>query len=215
MPTSADAPSRRTQAERSASTRGRLVDATIGSLIEVGWSGTSTTEVARRAGVSRGAQVHHFPTKEDLVLAAVEHLLDQRMSDFRQAFAEVTPEQRSPGAALEQMWRLCFGSTFEAWLELAVASRTDPALHRRFVEVEERFFHAAVASFRDLFPGISDPAFATNGMRMAFSVLDGLALGRIVGADEAHLAEVRDAFAALVEPLFADLPTPAPTGEPS
>jgi len=39
------------------------------------WAGTSTTEIVRRAGVSRGAQVHHYPSKEDLVIAAVEHLV--------------------------------------------------------------------------------------------------------------------------------------------
>ena len=47
-------------------------------LAELGWSGTSTTEVARRAGVSRGAQQHHYPTKMLLVAAALEHLLDRQ-----------------------------------------------------------------------------------------------------------------------------------------
>lgn len=215
MPTAARSRSRRTQAERSATTRARLLVATIDSLVELGWSATTTTEVVRRAGVSRGAQVHHFATKETLVLAAVEHLLGQRMVDFRRALAEAAPGRPSPGVALEQLWTVCFGSTFEAWLELAVASRTDPALHQRFVDVEERFFDAAVVLFRELFPEIPDETFARNGLRMAFSLLDGLAVSRIVGADEAHLVEVRRAFADLIDPLFADLPIPNPTEGPS
>ena len=73
MPPVAAEPQRpRTNAERSAATRVRLLDATIDCLIELGWSGTSTTEVVRRAGVSRGAQVHHYPTKEDLVYDQME-----------------------------------------------------------------------------------------------------------------------------------------------
>ena len=76
------APLRRTNAERSAATQARLLDATIESLVELGWAATSTTEVVRRAGVSRGAQVHHFPTKEDLVLAALDYLLERRLRAF-------------------------------------------------------------------------------------------------------------------------------------
>ena len=56
----------------------RLLEATVDCLVEHGWSGTSTTLVSQRAGVSRGAQLHHFPTKNDLVLAAVDHLTSLR-----------------------------------------------------------------------------------------------------------------------------------------
>ena len=49
--------------------------------------GTTTTAVCDRAGVSRGAQLHHFPTKKELVTTAVEHILDKRMEDFRRAFS--------------------------------------------------------------------------------------------------------------------------------
>src|SRR5215468_6574679 len=76
----------RTQEERSAAMRERLLDATIDCLVEYGYSGTTTTRVAERAGVTRGAQVHHFPTKTDLVTAAVRHLATKR-AEF--AFAEM------------------------------------------------------------------------------------------------------------------------------
>ena len=62
------------QEERTRAMRARLLEATIECLVERGWAGTSTTVVSQRAGVSRGAQLHHFPTKNALVLAAVEHL---------------------------------------------------------------------------------------------------------------------------------------------
>ena len=55
---------RRTQQQRSDETRAALLDATIICLHEVGYAGTSTTLVSERAGVSRGAQTHHFPTKK-------------------------------------------------------------------------------------------------------------------------------------------------------
>src|SRR5580700_10650527 len=78
---------RRTQGERSAAMRERLLDAAIDCLYELGYSGTTTIEVAARAGVSRGAQLHHFPTKEHLVTLAVRHVLAKRLEEFRTAFA--------------------------------------------------------------------------------------------------------------------------------
>ena len=65
--------------------RARLLEATVECLVERGFSGTSTTIVSERAGVSRGAQLHHFPTKNDLVVAAVEHLTEVRGAELAAA----------------------------------------------------------------------------------------------------------------------------------
>src|SRR6195952_4880302 len=73
------------QEERTRVMRQRLLDATFECLVEHGFSGTSTTLVSRRAGVSRGAQLHHFPTKNDLVLAAVEPLSAVSGLELREA----------------------------------------------------------------------------------------------------------------------------------
>src|ERR1700746_2163134 len=62
---------RRNQAERSAATREALLDATIACLVEDGYANTTTSRVAERAGVSRGAHLHHFQTRNALVAAAV------------------------------------------------------------------------------------------------------------------------------------------------
>jgi len=66
------------QEERSRVMRERLLDAAVECLIECGYSGTSTTLVSERAGVSRGAQLHHFPSRADLLVAAVEHVAQAR-----------------------------------------------------------------------------------------------------------------------------------------
>src|SRR5256714_28211 len=76
------------QRERSRATQQRLLDATVACLIEHGWSGTTTTLVAEKAGVSRGAQLHHYPTKAALVLAAVEHLAARRADETRPGVRE-------------------------------------------------------------------------------------------------------------------------------
>ena len=188
-------PPRLTKAERGAATRTRLLDATIDCLVELGWAGTSTTEVVRRAGVSRGAQVHHYPSKEDLVLASIEHLLARRIEEYRIAFDELPTDRRTPAEAIELLWSQCFGRSFDAWLELAVAARRSPALHERFVEVERRFAGATIDRFQDMFPNLfGEREFAAIAMRLTFSVLDGLAIGRIAGVAEPELEAVRAAF---------------------
>lgn len=170
---------RRTQAERSAATQARLLDATIDCLAELGWARTTTTEVVRRAGVSRGAQVHHFPTKDDLVVAAVDHLFVRRTAEFRAAFVGLPPEERTADRAVDLLWDIFQGPTFAAWLEVVVAARTDERLRAALTPVEHRFHDNVERTFLELFPG-ADPLAA----RFAFTVLDGLALDRIGCPDD-------------------------------
>ncbi|OZE03809.1 TetR family transcriptional regulator [Rhodococcus sp. 05-2255-3B1] len=126
---------RRTQAERTAGTRAKLLDAAIDCLVELGFAKTSTQEIARRAGVSRGAQLHHFPTKESLLIAAVERLVDRRLSEILEA--EPDPE-RGPEILADAF----SGPLFHAALELWVAARTDPALHEAMIPLERRVAEA-------------------------------------------------------------------------
>src|SRR5262245_7073872 len=69
---------RRTNAERSASTRGRLIEAAVDTLVRGGYAATTTIAVADVAKVSRGAMLHHFPTRTDLLAAVAEHLIKEQ-----------------------------------------------------------------------------------------------------------------------------------------
>ncbi len=189
---------RRTQAERSASTRGRLLDATLECLCDLGYARTTTPEIARRAGLSRGAQLHHFPTKAELVTRAVEHLFARRHGEFREAFARVPAGADRYAAAIDLLWTMFSGPTFQAWLELAVASRTDPELHAAVQDLTGRLRTLVTDTFRELFgdPPADDRFFAV-APRFAFALLDGLALERITGGDEVHIGQSIDALKAL------------------
>jgi len=210
-PTGSGRPPRRSNADRSAETRLKLLDATIDSLSELGWARTSTTEVVRRAGVSRGAQVHHFPTKEDLVLAAVDHLLERRSVEFLEAFVGLPAEQRSPAAAIQILRERCFGPSFDAWLELALAARTDPTLHDQFIAVESRFWATTTDAFRELFPEMvaAGDDYIRVALQLTFALLDGLAVQRLTDADPQSHDDVVDAFISMIEPF---VPTTSPEG---
>jgi AcrR family transcriptional regulator len=115
------------QQERSRAMRARLMDATIECLVERGFGGTSTTLISERAGVSRGAQLHHFPTKNALVVAAVEHLTAVRGDELARAAARVPAAHRTRDV-LRMLGDHFASPVFIAALELWVAARTDPSL---------------------------------------------------------------------------------------
>src|SRR5437899_5795799 len=143
---------RRTQEERSAATRARLLDATLECLAELGYARTTTTEIAERGGVSRGAQLHHFPTKAELVTEAVEHLFERRDQEFREAFARLPADTERSRAAVDLLWSMVAGPTFHAWLELVVAARTDEQLKPKVTALTARFTDNVSPTFAELFP---------------------------------------------------------------
>jgi AcrR family transcriptional regulator len=173
------------QEERSAETRRRLLDATVACLFERGYAGTTTTEIATRAGVSRGAQLHHFPRKDELVVSALEHVFELRLRDLSVAIAEPPPGNREHrlAAIIDSMWPMFKGPTFYAWLELVVASRTDPALNDAVRAASERFgegFRIGLAALLDWPAGREDTL--QDLINVIFGQLEAMALERVLFA---------------------------------
>jgi AcrR family transcriptional regulator len=170
-------PQRRTQAERRAETQGRLLDAAIECLVERGYPGTSTAEVCRRAGASKGALVHHYPTKADLLAAAVERLFFRRLEEFRAGFAGV--DRGDPEQVFAAIWSIYTGPTLPAYQELVVAARTDADLRAKVTDLNARFSADAQVAFRDQF-GLPEGVDVEAPTRLLLAVFDGLALNQIV-----------------------------------
>src|SRR5262245_36507681 len=129
------APARRTQGERSAETRARVLDAALECLARDGYRGTTTTAVTQRAGVSRGAQLHHFPTRAALVSAALQHLHAELTEHYEKGFASLDPRADRLDAAVELLWRVMRDPRLDAAIELTVAARTDADLRREVATV--------------------------------------------------------------------------------
>jgi len=188
-----------TQEERSRAMRERLLDATIECLITHGWSGTSTTLVSQRAGVSRGAQLHHFPTKNALVLASVVHLSERRAAELEQAAANLPRGKRRTRALLEMFAEHYTGDVFTAALELWVAARTDPELLGPVAELEAQIGRGAHRiAIKAL--GIDD---LSNGSRelvqATLDLIRGLGLANQLTDDGARRKKVLDAWAATLD----------------
>lgn len=116
-------------AERLAQTRARLLNAVIEALAECGYAETSTTEVARRSGLTRGAQLHHFGTKDQMMVAAAQHLtMRASAADVAAALDHLPPDRGRLTTVVELLSELFIGQFPAAYAELWGASRAHPEL---------------------------------------------------------------------------------------
>jgi len=173
-------PPRRTQAERRETTRAALLDATIECLLEFGYSHTTTTRVVERAGVSRGAQVHHFPTKAELVAEAVGHLAALRADEIRDELEKLPQGRRRAEAALDLIWKVHTGPLFTAALELWVAARTDGELRRHLMPTERKVNARIMSDAATLFGDQEAEGDMPSLLLTALSAARGLAWGAIL-----------------------------------
>src|SRR3954454_4629210 len=144
---------RRSQAERSATTREALLDATVACVIEDGYAHTTTSRVAERAGVSRGAHLHHFQTRSALVAEAIEHLSRRRGMELLAAAEDLPTGGRGRIAAgLDLLWSTYASPLFQAAIELWANARTDPELREHLLEVEQMLDRQTLELARTIFP---------------------------------------------------------------
>lgn len=188
--------SRRTQEERSNATRALLLNATIECLIDFGYSAATTTVIAERAGVSRGAQLHHFPTKAELVAAAVEHLARKIGAEFTSELERVRTVDNPLMVGIDVLWARYQSPLFDAWLELAVAARTDPELRASLTPVEMRLRAGIRRMASDLLGGDGGTKEDHGRLvELTFHVLQGLAVERLVLTESRRAREKREAQA--------------------
>ncbi|WP_329049162.1 TetR/AcrR family transcriptional regulator [Amycolatopsis sp. NBC_01488] len=129
---------REPQQERSRTTRRRLIEAALDSFGERGWHGVTVAGIAERAGVSRGAAQHHFPTREDLVVAAVDLLGQSQIDELRAQAADLPTGASRIERVVEMVLNLYTGPLFRAALQLWSIAATDESLRDVLVPLEAR-----------------------------------------------------------------------------
>jgi len=179
-------PRRRTQDERTAQTRVRVLDAALACLVDLGYAGTTTTAVAERARVSRGAQLHHFRTRAALVAAAVQHLYAGLTADYEKAFANLSPGADRVSAAIDLLWETFQDPRLAAVLELFVAGRTDRELREQLAPVAFRHRERVTELARAYFPAAREMERKFEGLlALVLYALQGMAVEQLVERDEA------------------------------
>ncbi|MEO6791478.1 MAG: TetR/AcrR family transcriptional regulator, partial [Ornithinibacter sp.] len=154
------APSARVpQQDRSRATRQRLLEAAGTCLSRDGWSAATVALIAQEAGISRGAAQHHFPTREALVTAALEHMFEQRKAAL--AATEIPDGDRA-----ETVVRLLIDyytdDRFRGALHVWTAAATDETMRAQIAPLERKFARDAHAlAVRLLQADDSDPLTRT------------------------------------------------------
>jgi AcrR family transcriptional regulator len=201
--TSARPRRRRTQAERRATTRTALLDAALQCLIEDGYANLTTRNVAERAGVSQGTQMHYFPTRALFLAEAVRHVAVKLVHELReQAQLSGRGERGRLEALLDHVWEIHNGPVFQATMELWVAARTDPEIRGAMADLARDITGLIAQGGRELFPELMAKPRAGELLEMGLATMRGLALlGFTTGSDDVerrwrrarkHLIELYD-----------------------
>ncbi|MFE5329729.1 TetR/AcrR family transcriptional regulator [Embleya sp. NPDC056575] len=192
------APVREPRQHRSRVTRARLLDTAVDVLAELGWLGGTVTVVAERAGVSRGAVQHHFPTREDLFTAAIDHIAGDLVARTRLDGARIPPGPAHTEAVVEALASMFRGTLYRAALNLWTAAVNDPVLRARVIPLDLRLTAAIYDMAVELLdadvslPGVSAAVEAT------LDVARGLGISALViDYDERRRAVVRQWAASL------------------
>lgn len=168
--------------ERSLVTRHRLLDAAVDELLAAGYTQLTASAVAHRAGVSRGAQQHHFPHKDVLVTEAVRRLAERQIAELRKSIELAPRGNARVRDAFDTIYRQYSGPLFAAMLELSLASRHEPQLQRIVIEQERALSHEINETARDIFPEemLAQSAFPAR-WSTALAIARGIALLRVLG----------------------------------
>ncbi|MEO2175981.1 MAG: TetR/AcrR family transcriptional regulator [bacterium] len=178
------------QQTKSENTRGTILDAAVECFYDLGYNNTTTEKIAKKAGVSRGAMLHHFPSRKDLIGAAVAHLAKRRLELFEteESHIQKNEEHTLIEEGIDAYWEQLHSPLFIVFHELQVASRTDPELRSVLIpaikEFEDSWRKASVRVFPDL--ALSEE-FDTANMLTAY-LLEGMAVsGAVRGSVPEHM----------------------------
>jgi AcrR family transcriptional regulator len=145
------------QAEKSALTRQAILEAAVRCFVEHGYANTTTAMIAEEASVSRGAMMHHFPSRSAVMNAVVGYLHVRRLNEYRALMSDIdSPDQQLTRKAIktsvESAWKYVNLPSFVAYQELLAAARTDKELAKAVGEVEQDFEREFLKTVRSVFP---------------------------------------------------------------
>jgi AcrR family transcriptional regulator len=177
-----------------------LLEAAVDSLAELGYPASTVAVVAERAGVSRGAAQHHFPTREALFTAAVEHVARVRTAELRRERGELPDGSLSTRQVVDLVFALFTGPVFRAAVSLWVAAAAEPRLRQQVVPLEARIGREVHRAVVDLLgadegvPGVRESVQATldlaRGLGLAALLSDDSRRRRRIAAQWARLLDL-------------------------
>ncbi len=171
---------RRTQSERSGATRQALLVATIDCLFEHGYGATTTIKVAELAGLSRGAMLHQFPSKADLMTFVVEAAHDEAVEIYGELLAGIEDPRERLLAYPEAVWKVESRRAGIAALEIIQGSRSDPELAAKLAPTEARIEEGTLEALQREFH--RPPSIAL--LHLIVGAMRGLAIAKVITPED-------------------------------
>jgi AcrR family transcriptional regulator len=171
------------QQTKSERTRTAILEAAVNCFYELGYASTTTERIARQAGVSRGAMLHHFPTRFDLIKATVEYLNQQRLAMFAEEESRIQrdAEHSRIEEGIDAYWRQLNTPIFTVFQELKIAARTDKDLEQVLAPALREFNRAWYQAVQQIFPDLAlSEAFLRTSYLTQY-LLEGMASARLGG----------------------------------
>lgn len=195
------------QQTKSHLTRTTILDAAVSVIYDLGYANTTTEAVARRAGVSRGAMLHHFPNRQQLIEATVLHLNEQRLSMFAREESEVQKgaEYSRVEEGIDTLWRQLNTPNFIVFQELKMASRTDSQLAGVLLPALKEFDACMLDATREIFPDLALSESFTRANHLAGLILEGLATARMIDGPEIPVEMMLDWLKRELRRSFGDV----------
>lgn len=196
------------QAQKSAKTRDRILDAAIDCFINLGYTNVTTAKVADFAGVSRGAMLHHFPSKTELIQAAVEYLHNKLLEDYTNRVSQIPKKLEGPArrrAGIDAYWEHLTGDLFTAYHELCIAGRTEPELKTILEGSVLRFEEHVKQSNSELFKEWNDRGeLFILAMDLTKFLMEGMAVGQLARDRQLRIDRLLNYLSDRLEEIFAE-----------
>jgi AcrR family transcriptional regulator len=165
------------QARKSQATRRLIIDTAIRCLARYGYHDTTYIRISEESGMSRGAMRHHFPSRTDVMRAAIEHLHDRRLSAFRNAAGNIPQGPSRTRANIEALWQHVNHPVFMVFIDLGLAARKDPELAAIFRPAQENFRRECYYAALELFPEwLKQRERLRTAIDMALYMMEGMVL---------------------------------------
>lgn len=195
------------QSQKSAMTRDRILESAIDCFISLGYSNVTTAKVADFAGVSRGAMLHHFPTKAELIQAAVEYLHGKLLKDYSHKVSLIPKKlegKERRRAGLDAYWDYLNDDLFMVYHELCVAGRTDSELKLILDNSAVRFEEHVYESSQELFKEWKDRGeLYLMAMDLSKCLMEGMAASQLGKDKEKRVKRLMDYLGDRLEEIFA------------
>jgi AcrR family transcriptional regulator len=200
-----DVARRRTQAERSEETRTRILKAAANLIRKRGYARFRTAEVAEEAGLSRGAQLHHFPTKDSLVVATLEYVFEQAQELSRRRASAVNRPRDLIEAVIEDAREFFFSEHFKVAIDIVLSTSTDQSVRKQILDISRKARRPVETAWTGALAASGVPGqLASDIVALTLSLVRGMALRTLWDNDPKWFDELFSLWRQMIKVFLSD-----------